>query len=532
MLPLIFPACQSKNKVWFTRSVPPGKYPPTMLGSLRRGNDELSEKNEKLQKEIKLLKSHKDIASSVTKLMEKDQVIEQKQKINDTLSRELSNKKDRITMLQTLQERREKDFDDLRSELGSAKDEISTLEKRNVELKDTVKNMRSADSISSPEPDSQEAIQSEKMVEESGLIIEDLQQAEVLSPQPDPQEAVEAGETVEEVEIIAESVKSESINEQTSETVETVEPVEDLQQTVALSPEPESQEDVEAGETVEEPVTTAESIESESINEQTSETVDRDTKQLQQVAQKQEVLPAAPDEGTIKELVDNWKTAWEKKDTKTYFDFYSSRFKDKGMDFESWKKYKLDVFQSKKNIKINISDVVTQPKNNRDIIVSFLQYYNADSYSDVGIKTLHWHMESDRWKIVLERWELTTQASKAILGISEGKVVQELISRWKTAWESRDIETYLSFYSHRIKVREMNFDSWSKHKSGIFQSKANISVKISNIKTSKRRNGDVVAKFLQHYSTDSYSDVGIKTLRWRMEIDGWKIFREYWNSKS
>lgn len=121
-----------------------------------------------------------------------------------------------------------------------------------------------------------------------------------------------------------------------------------------------------------------------------------------------------------------------------------------------------------------------------------------------------------------------TNNNKNITINSDEKAFQELVSYWKTAWEKRDREAYVNFYSQRFSKRGINFDSWNKHIIEVFSLPITINIKITDIKTIKRSDGDMVIKFLQHYNTDNYSDIGIKTLYWGRESDGWKIVKELW----
>ena len=128
---------------------------------------------------------------------------------------------------------------------------------------------------------------------------------------------------------------------------------------------------------------------------------------------------------------------------------------------------------------------------------------------------------------------------------SAEKVVGELVGKWDSVWEKKDIKDYLAFYSKRFSgmngyialnskrfiKRNMNFNAWSKYKTRNFQSKKSIDLKRADMKTRKDKNGDIVVTFLQNYYSNNYKDVGIKTLRWTKEKDGWKIINEKWTPK-
>ena len=114
---------------------------------------------------------------------------------------------------------------------------------------------------------------------------------------------------------------------------------------------------------------------------------------------------------------------------------------------------------------------------------------------------------------------------------SPEKVVEGLVGQWESVWEKKDIKGYLALYSKRFKGRNMNLNGWSKYKTRNFKSKKNIDLKLSDMKTKKEKNGDIVITILQKYHADNYKDVGMKTLRWTKEKDGWKIVNERWAPK-
>ena len=126
------------------------------------------------------------------------------------------------------------------------------------------------------------------------------------------------------------------------------------------------------------------------------------------------------------------------------------------------------------------------------------------------------------------------------------KMVGGLVGKWKSVWEKKDIKGYLAFYSKRflgingyIAVnskrffrRNMNLNAWSKYKTKNFQSKKSIDLNLTDMKTKKEKNDEIVVTFFQNYNSNNYKDDGIKTLRWTKEKDGWKIVNEKWAPKN
>lgn len=109
----------------------------------------------------------------------------------------------------------------------------------------------------------------------------------------------------------------------------------------------------------------------------------------------------------------------------------------------------------------------------------------------------------------------------------EEKAIISLVNEWKTAWESCDIEQYMSFYDKTFYApyKKMNYNKWLNYKQGLFRRSSRIQVVIKNLQVNI--NGDkAYSKFEQDYRSDIYSDWGKKTLTFRKINGVWKIVEE------
>lgn len=98
-------------------------------------------------------------------------------------------------------------------------------------------------------------------------------------------------------------------------------------------------------------------------------------------------------------------------------------------------------------------------------------------------------------------------------------------SSWKTAWESKDVAHYLSFYSQDFCARGMDRERWKKYKERVISNKTFIEVEIEDLKILK--DGDmIVLSFNQYYSSDRFKDQCKKILYLEREFGSWKIFGE------
>jgi TPR repeat protein len=101
------------------------------------------------------------------------------------------------------------------------------------------------------------------------------------------------------------------------------------------------------------------------------------------------------------------------------------------------------------------------------------------------------------------------------------------LNKWVGAWEKKDLELYFSFYSKVFKGLGMSHSSWMISRQAAFKKNTNISIQLENIRISI--NIDSVAiNFTQTFTSDSYSDVGIKELLWGRNGSNWRIVKETW----
>jgi len=103
-----------------------------------------------------------------------------------------------------------------------------------------------------------------------------------------------------------------------------------------------------------------------------------------------------------------------------------------------------------------------------------------------------------------------------------------LHDKWKSDWESMDIDNYLSHYSSRFTNGKKDFTHWSDHKRRVAKHKTFVNVELSNVSLLVHPNEDVmVATFLQTYASDNFSSKSWKRQYWNKESDGqWRIVFE------
>jgi murein L,D-transpeptidase YafK len=113
----------------------------------------------------------------------------------------------------------------------------------------------------------------------------------------------------------------------------------------------------------------------------------------------------------------------------------------------------------------------------------------------------------------------------------EKKQFEASIQQWRTDWESRDVERYLSHYSPRFKIDGKDFDSWAQRKRGVAGGKqfVKVGIDVQSAFSFKGGNGSepyVVLTYTQDYRSNNLNNKMKKRQYWSKENGRWKIVYE------
>ncbi|MZH03052.1 MAG: SPOR domain-containing protein [Nitrospinae bacterium] len=101
---------------------------------------------------------------------------------------------------------------------------------------------------------------------------------------------------------------------------------------------------------------------------------------------------------------------------------------------------------------------------------------------------------------------------------------------WLKAWESGEINTYLSFYSKDFKTPRKSRKQWEQGRRFVLGRNTGTTIQVSDMEM--KQDGDVIEmSFIQDYKSDRVSDIGRKELIWKNEGNSWKIIKETWAPK-
>ena len=107
----------------------------------------------------------------------------------------------------------------------------------------------------------------------------------------------------------------------------------------------------------------------------------------------------------------------------------------------------------------------------------------------------------------------------------EKEKMAELIEGWRTAWQDRDIERFMSFYNRSFSSGGKNWREWKENKSKIADKYDRISVEVDDLRL-LTADGVILAAFRQTYTTPDFKSSGTKMLYLTKNSDQWKIVAE------
>ncbi|MBN8474542.1 TolC family outer membrane protein [Sulfuritalea sp.] len=105
--------------------------------------------------------------------------------------------------------------------------------------------------------------------------------------------------------------------------------------------------------------------------------------------------------------------------------------------------------------------------------------------------------------------------------------VQERVVAWAAAWSSKSFALYAGFYALSFEPADgSSRASWAQQREQRLAAAKRIQVEVRNLKLKEVGNDMLLAEFEQHYSSDNYSDVTLKELKWVKVGGQWLIARE------
>jgi ketosteroid isomerase-like protein len=105
--------------------------------------------------------------------------------------------------------------------------------------------------------------------------------------------------------------------------------------------------------------------------------------------------------------------------------------------------------------------------------------------------------------------------------------VRANVYAWGDAWQSRNINSYMSFYSSAFRSKGLDWQGWRQRKTKHFQKIDDMRLEISDLSVFIEGR-HATARFVLRYQDSKFLDVGEKTLTLVKEGDKWLIVSEKW----
>lgn len=231
----------------------------------------------------------------------------------------------------------------------------------------------------------------------------------------------------------------------------------------------------------------------------------------------------------LAEIIEGWRRAWERKEIDRYISFYSPRFNSDGKNRQRWRKYKTNLANRYKQIKVEIENLRLL-KNEGIVLAKFHQRYSTESFESRGEKRLYLQQNSNEWKIVGEFFQRKKirRAPPKEPYLSSLEDIKGFISSWKKAWEGKDLGTYIGCYDAKFRSRGMDLKAWERHRQRLNRKYRSVKVGIKELSIVQLSNRMAKVSFKQDYQADGYHDFGLKNLLLIKRGKQWKIKNEKW----
>lgn len=110
--------------------------------------------------------------------------------------------------------------------------------------------------------------------------------------------------------------------------------------------------------------------------------------------------------------------------------------------------------------------------------------------------------------------------------LKEKEELEKVLESWRRAWEGKQIEKYMSFYSPHFTSGSKDWRQWKEYKARLAKQYRDIKVEINNLGLFSN-DGVVMASFNQRYRTPGFDSQGVKRLFLQQNSNQWKIMGEF-----
>lgn len=104
--------------------------------------------------------------------------------------------------------------------------------------------------------------------------------------------------------------------------------------------------------------------------------------------------------------------------------------------------------------------------------------------------------------------------------------VSQRLLDWVSAWTSKDVTRYLSFYDPSYKPVGTSRQIWFANRTKLLQKEGPVELKVANVQRRSVSADVVETTFDQNYTSRDFNDKSVKTLTWKRRGTEWYIIKE------
>lgn len=244
------------------------------------------------------------------------------------------------------------------------------------------------------------------------------------------------------------------------------------------------------------------------------------------------------EKGIVK-VLEQWTTALEGGTYHQYLSFYASTYLPSISWWEDWEKLRRSAKEIDSDSGLRTNRVGIYNHENVFVVLfdSFLTLNSKEFF--LGKRKLFLEKQKDGYRIVGDQFQkvpnkqlsfgdpMVAAASGVVVSMLKNKRIIETVNQWLTAWSSKDMEKYSSFYSKEFISDGMGKAAWVKRKKTLAQKYSFINISGTDFKV--ELGGETCeVSFFQEYESSGYTTRGTKTLKLTDEGGLWKIYQEIW----
>ena len=124
----------------------------------------------------------------------------------------------------------------------------------------------------------------------------------------------------------------------------------------------------------------------------------------------------------------------------------------------------------------------------------------------------------------IERYESNTEENNLSPIVPDD--FYQLVKRWASAWETKNVDDYISYYTATFKGSSKNRKEWESVRTSRINGPKSIDILIQNFSIVSKTNSEVIVRFQQSYKSNFIDSRGTKTLIFRKVDKEWLIHKE------